>query len=59
MNVRTGPSWPHAGQAVAVEMDRVCPTKDPDTGLAIDTCPAINNWHARLYVYKQQLEVKP
>lgn len=51
------PPWPPAGASVADEMDRVCPTKDTETGAAINACPAINDWHARLFKFKQQLEV--
>lgn len=53
------PPWPLAGASVADEMDRVCPTKDTETGSAINPCPAINDWHARLFKFKQQLEVNP
>ena len=50
------PAWPPAGAPVADEMDRVCPTKDAATGAVINSCPAINDWHARLFKFKQQLE---
>lgn len=46
------PAWPVGGEPVATEMDRVCPVEKND-------CPAINDWHARLYVFKQQLEANP
>ena len=53
------PAWPVGGAAVADELDRVCPTRNPETGAAQNTCPAINDWHARLFQYKQQLEANP
>lgn len=52
------PPWPAAGAAAADELDKVCPTKDAD-GTPINPCPALNDWHARLNVYKQQVEANP
>lgn len=52
------PPWPAAGAAVADELDAVCPTQDAE-GNPVNPCPAINAWHARLDIYKQQLEKNP
>lgn len=48
------PAWPVAGPAVAAELDRVCPLTKDENGKAVTSCPAIDNWLAKLKKYHEQ-----
>lgn len=53
------PPFPEGGKVVKVELDRACPITIDEPGQERSTCPAIDAWLARLFVFKQQLEVMP
>lgn len=51
------PPMPKAGPGVKAELDRVCPIIRNSDGIEVSSCPAIDAWISRLFVFSKQLEV--